>query len=218
MLTFLIHRDFRHCEKTHLPWRYYRSAKSSKLKRLVLYGKNVWRITVHAPIIYTPLSDGPKGKNLWQRRGKLIKHILFVFDQRDIDAADYVLSTRFLHQIKAPHNRKHNNLIMHAQADDSMWESWRLKVRYSKDMPHLRSVELDVSGLFCYFGCCRSIVLEHLLQMLSHTHILGTLAEPGQPALSKSDSKILISGIRGSEESGIVRNAASPLIILEEES
>ena len=185
----------------------------------VLYGRNVWRITTHAPVLYTPTLSEPKWRTLWENRGELIKHIVLVFDQRDIDAAEYVLFMRFLHDIKLPITQEDKLGLLHQKAYNIMIGRWHLKFKHTDDMPNLRSFEVNVDRLYCYVGCCREDILESLFHKLRCTSSVfsRTLAEPGQPEPSQSKLKLLISGIRGIEENKIARDATLFFTLLEKE-
>lgn len=160
-----------------------------------------------------PTPDGPQWNNLWERRGTLIKHIHLVFDQRDIDVADYVLTTRQYHLFRVAYTSDPFNADMHDEARDNMGCGWDLKFKHVEKLPNLRSIELDVDNLFCYIGCCREDILGILLEELERRFT----TEPRLPTLLKPDLKITVRGIRGNDERRIMRNADFPLTILEEE-
>ena len=179
----------------------------------VLYGRNVWRITIYAPLMDIPIPQGPRWNSLWDRRSELIKHVVLVLDQRDIDVDDYVLATRVNHAFKADWPSDHWKFSGHGEARDNMYCTWDLKFEHLEQLPNLRSIELDVGGLFCYFGCCRQDVLQVLVEELERRFT----KVPRLPTLLKPGSEIVIRGIRGDNERRIMRYTNLPFPILEEE-
>lgn len=129
----------------------------------VLYGKNVWRVTSEAPYL-TNQPDCPD--QWWARRAQLFKHVVMVFDQRDVEHGGYRLKVYHEQLIRV--NSQQGSLderteaieTMDEIAKSNMEETWAMKLEQVRRMSNLISIKMDVERLYCWTGCCRRRTLQ----------------------------------------------------------
>lgn len=180
----------------------------------VLYGKNVWGVTVRASDLQDYVSSNAllQKKTLWSQRGKFFRHIEICFNQGDMDAQWFSSSTSAIHA-KRPACTP-NQLVKktHDLARILMEVAWLGKFAHVKDMEFLRTVSFDFDFLYCHAGCCRAgmvyLALGHLERLLLRPMMALTISRPW----SGAGMKIAVKGLKTDEEREEVRGLGMTLV------
>ena len=133
----------------------------------ILYGKNVWRVSVKVTY-FTPPSYPPTAgpiSSLWEHRGPLFRKVILVFDQRDVNFHEVMndtLVTTYYSQFSTSEQRRNR---MHLNIKSNVKFYWGVKFDFVYHMTNIRSLTLDVEHAFCHVGCCRTKALQWMLDM-----------------------------------------------------
>ncbi len=165
-------------------------------------GKNTWRITSNAQRYPRKAPLGPVRpyyETIWARYGHLIRTIELDYSFQEtrktiyseLDVMRDVHNNSFLTTPEQRMQNLHNNAVEHLE-----W-CWKRKNTTLGYMTNLESVTIDLSHLFCPFGCCRKEVVEELL---------GSYLLFGQHGFNGDDrflamgaSKIVVEGAQSDE-------------------
>ena len=128
----------------------------------VLYGNNTWRIA-------------SEDNDVWIGGAELFRHIVLVFDQRDIEPIRFQQQLTSEHRVfkvaseNSPALNERRQISLHDFVDSCMEETWLSKFEVLSEMSNLATVKIDVCRLFCWSGCCRGGVLNGLLETFRRT-------------------------------------------------
>lgn len=129
--------------------------------RVVLYEKNVWR-----------LSYNYEGKALWTSAKDLIRKLNVSFDVRDLDSTDQLeISLCVRNHVGDDTLSDTCHLWLSERLLDEIW-FWKVSMMLKVTM--LTDLKLDVRNCFCPHGCCR------LVKALA----LGVTDPGGNPSLN----------------------------------
>ena len=182
----------------------------------VLYGENVWRVTVHAPHVHDPSSSNHESVSLWSRRAKLFRHIEIMFHQGDIDAEWFSSYTASRHLWRPAVTRDWLIRMMHEGAKNNMRNIWRDKLSHAKEMQSLRTVTFDVGSLYCHVGCCRAEMVSLALDGFHASSFTDHGGMENLKSLAKAGTKFMVKGLKRSDEKEFVRGLGVSMTIVEE--
>ena len=173
-----------------------------------LYSRNTWRISSTAPTLFTL----PGRENLWTLRAQYFKHVVTVFDLRDVNGEDLhaqlCSSRRYLPELN-PEKRMKD---AHSMGEMFMNGSWYTKIDSLTNMPNLESLSVDVSRLACHVGCCREAKLWDLLELFVLS--FGSLVDQSLDERVKVGLELTISGLHGKAEEEILKASKFPATIV----
>ena len=106
--------------------------------------------------------------------------------------------------------------MLHRSAQRNMVRVWNTKFSHVQGMKNLASIKLDVERLFCYVGCCRTMVLRNLLHTFEEKFCSGGYDPVGPQHLRIPGLKVTIEGIKGDVEEEVVRDTEWPIQMVEQ--